>query len=167
MGRLYDLTADYAALQDMMEDVTEDNEQVIKDTFEAVSGEYNIKIENCCKVIKNLAGEKLAIKNERKRLELKEKTIDNRIEQLKDMIEESLRSLDLKTAGGDILKARIQKNGGKLPLIMDVDASELPDDYRTVTYKADSDKLRKVLESGETLVYCHLGERGEHLKIGG
>lgn len=165
MAKLYELTQEYMELQEMMEDINEDNEQVIKDTFEGVSGEYDIKIESCCKIIKNLEAEKDAIKNECQRLSDKKKSIEGRIDYIKSMVKESMEVLELKAAGGDILKAKIQKNGGKAPIILDVDENDIPEDFQKVTYTVDKEKIRQTIEEGGPLDFAHIGERGESLRI--
>ena len=165
MAKLYELTQEYLELQDMMEDVNEDNEQVIKDTFEGVSGEYDMKIENCCKVIKNLEAEKDAITNECQRLSDKKRSIKGRINYIKSMVKESMETLGLKAAGGDILKAKIQKNGGKAPLILDVEDNDVPEDFQKISYTVDKEKIRQAIEEGSPLDFAHIGERGESLHI--
>jgi hypothetical protein len=65
---------------------------------------------------------------------------------------------------GNILSVAIQKNGGKLPVVVDVDTSELPDDLVKVTEAPDLDAIRKALDAGEC-EYAHYGVRGESLRI--
>jgi hypothetical protein len=60
----------------------------------------------------------------------------------------------------------IRRNGGKAPVIMDVeDTSELPDELVKIEEKPDMDAIRKLLDSGKTCKYAHYGERGESLSI--
>ena len=55
MSTLYELTQDYQALLEMMED-TEDA-QVVIDTLEGVEGEIEIKADGYAKVMRQLEGE--------------------------------------------------------------------------------------------------------------
>lgn len=70
----------------------------------------------------------------------------------------------IETASGRILA--IQANGGKVPLIMhDVNPDDLPPTFQKVTYAVNTDAVRRALESGETLPFASLGEKGSHLRI--
>ena len=140
MANLYVLTENLLLLQEMLENPIE-GEEVLAETIEAIEGEYEWKIENYCKVIKNLEASADACKAEAKRLTDKRKTIENNIDRLK-----------------------IQKNGGKLPVIVDVDVSKLPDSLVKVVESPDLDAIYKLLEQGES-TYAHFGERGESLRI--
>lgn len=61
------------------------------------------------------------------------------------------------------------KNGGKVPLVVAIHPSELPEDLRKVkvveTTTPDNDKIRAKLEAGDKVGGCSLGERGERLVI--
>ena len=68
----------------------------------------------------------------------------------------------------DLHKFKIQKNGGKVPVIYDLDEfhPELyPEKYQKTKVVLDKDKIRADLESGIELACAHLGERGEHLRV--
>ena len=159
---LYELTDELIQLQDMMSEECE--EQVLLDTIEAVEGEFDAKIEGYCKVIKNLEADAKALKEEAKRLSARQKSIENNISRMKNAMTEALRQTGKKEAGG-LLKAKIQKNGGMLPLIVTEPSESLPDAFRKVSYEADNDAIRKALDEGQELRFASYGERGESLRI--
>lgn len=163
MSKLYDLTADLLALQEMLESPLDD-EDVLKDTLEAVQGEYEIKLEAYCKVIKNLEADAEALKTEAKRLTDKRKVLENNIDRLKKAMFDSMKATNTDKVKGQLFTVAIQKNGGKLPVIVDVDVSELPDELVKVVESPDLEAIGKLLESGESM-YAHYGERGESLRI--
>lgn len=163
MSTLYELTEEMMALSEMMED-SETDEQVLLDTIEGVSGEYDAKIENYCKLIKNLDAESKALKEESKRLSARQKTIDGNISRLKAFMLESMRQVG-KTEAGGLLKAKIAKNGGMLPLKVNVQPEELPEEYRRTVYETDNEAIRKALDEGKELDFAEYGERGESLRI--
>lgn len=163
---LYDITTDLLTLQDMLEeDVTDD--QALLDTFEAVQGEYEIKLESYCKVIKNLEAHVSVLKEESDRLTNKRKTIENNIDRLKKAIYESMKATNTNKVNGTLFSLSIQKNGGKLPVIVapDIDTSKLPDNLVIVTEKPSIDAIRDLLEAGKKVEGFTLGERGESLRI--
>lgn len=163
MSTLYELTEEMVTLAEMMED-SDTDEQVLLDTIEAVGGEYDAKIENYCKLIKNLDAESKALKEESKRLASRQKTIDGNIARLKAFMMESMKQTGRSDAGG-LLRARIAKNGGVLPLKVSVEPEYLPEQYRRTVYEADSEAIRKALDEGLQLNFAEYGERGESLRI--
>lgn len=164
MASLYDITGRAQMLMDMAE-YGEVEEEVIKDTWEALEGELDVKVESCCKVVKNIEGDIKAIESEIKRLTEKKSTLENTTKRIKDMVFNSLKALGKDKAGGQILKASIQKNGGKLPLILDVDDDHIPFDFQKVTISANNEAIRDALDHGVELDFAHYGERGESLRI--
>lgn len=138
---------------------------VLADTLEAVDGEYEDKIEQYCKVIKNLEADMDALKSEAKRLTDKRKSLENNIDRLKAAMFESMKATGKTKVKGAIFTAAIQKNGGKPPIIVDVETSELPDELVKVVESPDLEAIYKVLITHGTSKYAHFGERGESLRI--
>ena len=162
MAKLYELTSDLMTLQEMLEGDIDD--QCLLDTLEAVQGEYEVKLESYCKVIKNLEADMDALKAEAKRLTDKRKTLENNIDRLKKAMFDSMKATGTDKVKGTLFTVAIQRNGGKLPVIVDVDVSELPDELVKIVESPDLDAIGKLLEQGESL-YAHFGERGESLRI--
>ena len=161
MANLYDITGDLLTLMDMLDEV---DDQVLKDTLEAVQGEYEIKLESYCKVIKNLEADIDALKNEAKRLIDKRKLLENNIDRLKKAMFDSMKTTGTTKIKGQLFSVSIQKNGGKLPVIVDVDTAYLPKELVKVVESPDLEAIAKLIDSGNTQ-YAHYGERGESLRI--
>ena len=164
MASLYDITGRALMLMDMADD--EDiEEDVLKDTLEGIEGEYDDKIEAYCKVIKNLEGDAKAFAEEIKRLQGKKKCIENNIDRMKKTMFDSLKLMERTSAGGKILKASIQKNGGKAPLVFDVNEEDVPIEFQRVSVEPNNEAIRDALDSGIELNFVHYGDRGESLRI--
>lgn len=163
MSTLYEVTGRVLALQDLMLDEDLD-EQTIADTIEAIEGEYEIKLENYCKVIKNLEADVEALAKESKRLTDKKKSLENNIKRLKEAMYGSMKATNTTKVKGELFTVAIQKNGGKLPVVVDVPTEELPDDLVRVVESPDLEAIAKMLENGESPL-AHFGERGESLRI--
>ena len=161
---IYELTNQLLDLQEMLEDEDVDQE-VLRDTLDAVSGEYDEKLENYCKIIRNLEALRDGIVKERVRLASREKTIQNNIDKMKTAMHESMVLTGRTTAGGKQFKVFVKKNGGKLPIVLDVPVEELPPDLVRYKMEADNDAIRKYLDEGVASPWCHYGERGEHLEV--
>ena len=163
--KLYELTSDLITLQELLEESVDD--QLLQDTLEAVQGEYDVKMESYAKVIKNLEADMDALKAEAKRLTDKRKVLENNIDRLKKAMFDSMKATGITKAGGQLFTVAIQKNGGKVPVIVaeDADLSILPDQLVKVVESPDLEAIRELLEAGKVVEGFTLGERGESLRI--
>lgn len=93
MTSLYELTNAAYALQVMLESGDID-EQTFNDTLEAMGG--NEKIENCCKVIRNLESQAAMFKAEKDRMAERQKTAENGVKRLKQSLLDYLVACDTK-----------------------------------------------------------------------
>ena len=161
----YEVTADFMQLQGMLEDPDVDT-QAIKDTMEAIEGEFEWKADGYARVIKNLSGNLAAVEAEMERLQAKKNLLDSSIKRLKETLKSAMLLTGKKKFKTDLFNFSIQKNGGKAPVILDVkDTSELPDELVKITETADLEAIRKLIEKDGSCKYAHLGERGESLRI--
>ena len=163
MSRLYEITGNILALQELLENPL-DNEDILKDTLEAVQGEYEQKIESYCKVIKNIDADIQAIKTEVTRLNEKKKVLENNIDRLKKAMFDSMKATNINSVKTGVFNVSIQRNGGKLPVVVDVDTAYLPKELIKVVESPDLEAIAKLIDSGNTQ-YAHYGERGESLRI--
>ena len=146
------------------EDVDAD---ILADTLEAVEGEYDYKLESYCKIIKNLESDVEALKAEAKRLTDKRKVLENNIDRLKKSMFDSMKAIGKDKVKGTLFTVAIQKNGGKIPIIVaeDMNTADLPDELVHIVESPNLDAIREWLESGNALKGFTLGERGESLRI--
>ena len=168
MSRLYEITGDILALQEMLEDPLDD-EEVLKDTLEAVQGEYEFKLESYCKVIKNLEADIVGIKAEVDRLSGKRKVLENNIDRLKKAMFESMKATNTPKVKGQLFTVAIQKNGGVIPINYDKNdkniTANLPDHLVNIVKTPNLEAIRELLEAGKVVDGFTLGERGESIRI--
>lgn len=167
MSSLYELKSEYLQLKEMLEDDSID-EQVVLDTMEGIDYEIEIKADNYAKIIKELEGEAETIKKEIVRLDDKYSRIKDNVKRLKDNLQQAMIETGKTKFKTDLFSFGIQKNGGKIPLIIDnVEPNEVPEKYkeRHEIVKMNTDAIREDLEKGIDLGFAHLGERGESLRI--
>ncbi len=170
MSSLFEIGADFLRLQEMAEDPNVDQEAIM-DTFEAIEGEFNDKVEKWLMVIKD----KQEDMNTRERLmeDLREKNqADFRtIDRMKATVKQLMELTGQKKAGGAILTATICGVGGKRPLVWADGVREdpllLPKEYvlGVTTYKPDTDKIREALDNGIEVPGVEYGDRGTYLKV--
>ena len=163
MSSLYEVTGNILVLQELLENPLDD-EDILKDTLEAVQGEYEQKIEGYCKVIRNIETDIEAFKIEAKRLTEKAKMLEKNRDRLKKAMFDSMKATNTNKVKGQIFTVAIQKNGGKLPVIVDVETAYLPKELVKVVESPDLEAIAKLIDSGNTQ-YAHYGERGESLRI--
>lgn len=164
MSSLYELKGDYLKLLEMLED-PEIDDQVVLDTLEGIDYELEIKAENYAKIIRELEGTVEIIKTEKKRLSDKQSKLEENVKRLKDNLQEAMTVTGKTKFKTDLFSFSIQKNGGALPVIVDVDTAELPDDLVQITEKPDLKAIAKYLEEHPESKLAHYGERGESLRI--
>ena len=163
MAKLYEIVAelqDFVAANEGLED-----EQAYRDTLEGLQGELDDKVSQWARCIKNLEGERDAIKAEGDRLTKRAKSIDNEVKHMKDTLLMYLKAAGVSKAGDAVIKASIVKNGGQAPLEIDLIPVDLPEDFQKITIDADKEAIRAALEGGQQLEWARIGERGEHINI--
>lgn len=161
---LYEITGNLLELQNLLE-TDEFDEETLADTLEAVEGEYEIKLENYCKVIRNLEASITAVKDEITRLTNKRKSLEKNIDRLKEVMFTSMKTTGINKVKGTLFTVSIQKNGGKEPVIVDVDTYDLPDELVRIKEEPDIDAIREYIKLYPECKYAHFGERGESLRI--
>ena len=160
---LYQLTDEWMALLEMMDDPDID-EQTILDTLESVGGEIEDKADAYAKIIKELESRIGGVKAEVERLTNRRKTMEANIDRMKQALQTAMEitgKTKFKTA---LFSFGIQKNGGSLPIILDVLPDDLPDDLVVIDRKPDKRAIAEAIDKGNCM-YAHYGERGESLRI--
>lgn len=161
MGRLYDLKENYKQVANMLYEENID-EQCVLDTLESIEGEIEDKADNYAIIIKELLGDAEICKQEKIRLEKRQKSFENRSKLLLNRLEEVLRETgktDFKTS---LFSFKIQKNGGLAPLWTTEDLRLIPWDF--LKKEPDNSKIRQLLEE-QNVSWAKLEERGESLRI--
>ena len=158
MASLYELTGDYLAMLQKMQDADLDDEtiaQVLEDT--GINDEINQKAEGYCYVIKNLEHNVNVIADEMKRLDEEKKRLDsritvfeNRINRMKEALKKSMELTGKKKIVTELFTIGIQKNGGKRIMDVTTPVYELPEEFRVKQPdKVNKDAVREyIMENG-------------------
>lgn len=162
MSRLYELKENYKKVADMLYE-EEIDEQCILDTLESIEGEIEDKADNYAVIIKELLADAKVCKQEKLRLEARQKSFENRAKLLKDKLEEVMRETGKTKFKTAKFSFGIQNNGGLAPLWIDEDYSNIPQKYLKV--EPDNTKIRQALDSGENIIFAHYEPRTESLRI--
>lgn len=164
MSTMYELTSNYLELLELASN-PEIDPQAITDTLEAIDAEIEIKAENTAKVLRELESMSAALKAEEQRLNARRKSIDANCERIKSGLYEAMKTTGKTKFKTALFSFAITKNGGKIPVVVDVDTADLPDELVIITEKPNVDAIREYLDKNGESPLAHYGERGESLRI--
>lgn len=164
MSTLYELTADYARLLELAEDPDTDTE-ILKDTMEALTGEFEDKADGYAMVIRELQAKADAVAAEMKRLKERKDTFDNNIARMKESLQAAMEATDKRKFKTTLFSFGIQKNPPKL--VIDKESTDhAPAEYIIMQSPIwDQTKLKEALKAGKDVSgIAHL-EQTESLRI--
>ena len=165
---LYELTQGFQELWEMIDDPEVDDD-VIMDTLEGVDGEIEDKADGYAKVIANANALAAGIKAEEARLAARRKSIENRIQRMKQSLKTAMEVTGKTKFKTDLFSFSVAKNGGKAPLIISEEyltaPEKLPLGFQKVKVEPNTDMIRERLDAGDTLEFAKYGERGTSLRI--
>lgn len=125
--KLYELANNYLSVLEMLDNDINTDKQVLQDTLESINDAFEVKIENCAKLILSMDAEIKKFDSEVKRLSDKKKALQNKLKYLKDYVLDSMMKSDkskIKTAVGNV---RVQKNSQMGVSVLD--ESKIPLEY--------------------------------------
>ena len=147
MSKLYELTAAYNAVWQMVDD--EADLQAIQDTLEGIEDEITTKVESLAKLMKSIEADETAMKAEEERLYKRRKAFENRWQSIKKYVEQQLTLAGIDKVKGTIFTVALQNN----PLSVKVDESvTLPEIYYIPQpAKLDKEALLEDLKAGKVI----------------
>lgn len=147
MANLYELNAEFNQLWMLLEDEEVDEEMVIG-AFETATEDLTVKLENCCKYIKNIDAEIAGLKAEEERLYARRKAKENAVKRLKELMKLAMNTAGEKKLPCGTFTVSVQNNPPSV--VMDETHIEnIPEDY--LKYRdpeIDKKKLKDHLEKG-------------------
>lgn len=149
MASIFDLNRKMQEFQRTMAEEGELPEDVIRDTLESLEGEITDKLKDYAAVIKNLQSDVEGMKKVERTIADRRKMIENRIDQMRQVMDETMQANELEEIDDWRFKIGYRKNP---PAAEIVDEDELPD-YLFVPQNPTVDKrtLLQLLKDGETI----------------
>ncbi len=164
MSSLYEISEQYKALETMLYD-GEADDQVILDTLEGIDAEFEDKADNYAKLIKGMLADVKSLKEEEKRLYYRREALESRAAWLKSQLEENMRFIGKTKFKTPLFSFNIQKNGGKQPLEITENLSDIPMKFLIQQEPIpDKEKIREYLADHE-VEWAALRPYGESLRI--
>ena len=156
---LYELSTNYLQIQEMIMEGAEG----LEDTLESLNDAIEEKAVGYAKVIKNIEGQVLAIKEEEKRLAERRRSLESNIKRLKENLELSMLDTGKKKIKTNLFTFNIQKNP---PSVKILDEEAIPDDYLVEQKpKIDRKAILNDLKNGVEVEGAEI-KQGESLRIG-
>ena len=121
--KLYELTGEYIALQQMLEESSTEDEQELVAAMEAVTGDIEDKADAYARIMKNMLADIGALDQEEKRLKARRKALENRVDWLKKAIQDAMTLTGARKLKTSIGNWSIRKNPYKLTVL---DESKVP-----------------------------------------
>jgi chaperonin cofactor prefoldin len=162
MSKLYELTGQLKELENMEGD--EDFAIAIRDTMEAIEGEFNDKALAVSRVALNFDSDIEALDVEIKRLQDRKKTIKNRHDQLIEYLRYNMESADIQKVSCPLFTITLAK--GRDVAIID-DEDKLPDDLMRVKTSVEPDKVAilESLKNGKEVPGAHIEKSKSSIRI--
>lgn len=154
MANLYELMSDFDALQQALDDEEVTNEQLdeLLQQVEEARGDLKTKVDNICRLLRNVDGETEKFRAEERRLSKRRKAQENKASRIRDWLKSSLDILDVEKIKTDTFEVAIVEQGHRIVV---TDESKLPDEFIRVKRSPDMTRLNKAYkEDGEIPPGC-------------
>ncbi len=146
MSTIYEITDDVLALMQMMEEDPEND--VIRDTLEALTGELDVKAESYCKVIAEFKAREEALASAIDKLSQKKQSVSCNIDRLKMALFCAMKATGKEKIKGDLFFLYIKNNAESLDQVPE----KLPEKYLVPQEpKIDRKQLLSDVKSGVTV----------------
>lgn len=151
MATLYELTGQFLDIYNL-----ELDEEIKADTLDSMdwNTDYENKVENYIKVIKNTEADIEARKNEIKRLTELNRADERKNERLKEALKDSMALTGHERVDTPLFKVSFRKSQA-----VEVDETVLPEAYKVATWKPDKKRLKEDLKNGLEIIGATLVER--------
>ena len=151
MATLYELTGQFLDIYNL-----ELDEETKLDTLDSIDWQtdYEEKVENYIKVIKNIESDVEARKAEIKRLTELNKADEKKKDHLKETLSTSMQLTGHERVDTPLFKVSFRKSQA-----VEVDETVLPEAYKVATWKPDKKRLKEDLKNGLEIVGATLVER--------
>jgi hypothetical protein len=171
--KLYEIADSYLEVMDLLIQNEGELYPELEAALDCLDTDIKIKVSAYAKIIRTLetqaavaTGQAAGILVEVNRLKRLAQVRQQAADNLANWLKLNLERMGLSKVETDVAVVRVQKNGGRLPVVFEGDASTLPEEFRKVFYEPDKDaalaayKAKRPLPAGFTVK-----PQGTHLVI--
>lgn len=154
MSHLYELTGQFKELSALADGADEDLAIAVRDTMQAIEGEFQEKGKAIAMIALNIDGDLEAIQKQIDRLTERKRIINNRKESLKEYLRENMNASGITKITHPLFTITCGK--GKPSVVID-DQNAIPDEYMRVTTSMAPDKvaIAKAIKEGKEVSGAH------------
>jgi len=164
LDSLFGLVGEYKELYAMLTDADENDQQIVEDTLEGVTGAIEVKAQGYVAVMNQLDMEIEACKKQKAEWDARLKIRQNAKDRLKKRLIDGMTMLGKNELQAGDVTLKVSNAGGVLPLVFD-ESKTVPERFTKITIETDNKLVRDALDAGEELDFVHYGERGKVLKV--
>lgn len=164
MTKLYTIAEEYRELVKLADSDDEGMVLAVKDTMDAIGGEFELKAQAVIQVALNMDSDCAALDAEIERLQARKKTITNKANNLREYLRINMEATGITNISCPLFSISIAK--GREMVVID-DADKLPDELVKVKTEIQPDKaaILAKLKAGEKVPGASLGRTKSALKI--
>lgn len=164
MTQLYVLTEQFRELQSLAVNADEDMAVAVRDTMQAIEGEFEEKGKALAVIVLNMDTDVEALDKEIDRLTERKRAIKNRQESLKDYLRENMEAAGIKRISCPLFSITCAE--GREIAVID-EESLLPDEFMRVKTDVAPDKaeIAKALKAGTEVPGAHLERAKSSIRI--
>ena len=150
MASVYELKNEFNTLWSILEDELADDEMILG-AWETAQEDLAIKLENCCKYIKNEEALITGLKEEEERLNARRKAKENAIKRLKALMQDTMTAAGEKKIQCGTFTTSIQNNAPSI-VVDEQYIENIPEEYlRIKEPEIDRKKMLEDLKAGKDL----------------
>ena len=164
MPNIFDLHANLQVLLSDLEGEVDIDTASFHEALDAITTERDKKLDTIVEMIHESEANHDARLRQAERMLERAKAARRATVRIKSFLEYWFKATGTKRVETDRFTISIQKNGGERPLRL---TAEVPDKFTHTVSKVvpDQDKIRKALDSNQTLPFAEYGERGTHIRL--
>lgn len=149
MSALYELTADFKAVAQRLEEMELDAE-TIRDTLDGYSADFDNKVIAIASLIRNLDATSTSIKEAETQMETRRKAMERKADWLREYVINNMKAIGKDEINCPLFSIKVRTNR---PSVVVADDAYIPVAYQVQKFVVTPDKkaLLKALESGEKL----------------
>lgn len=152
---IFELKSNYEFLQDQMEsDPENENFELLKDTLDSITDEFELKAENTGYVIKNIMAKAKAKREVAKQLQAEAQLLEKRAYLLLDHIGEAMESMSIPKISGVVNTFKFNKSQR---IVVD-NVEEVPEELCEIVVKPNLTKIKNLMkaEGTDEFDYAHI-----------
>lgn len=161
MANLYELNEQLQNIDSILENSTDsETNEILESAKEEILKEIDGKVENILNYVDDCKARCEQLKANEERLNKKRKSLEKRVDYLKNLVMYYMKSNNLNKATFDNWDVSVAKTAGKV--VLDINEESLPSWCKKVTYTADKTVLKSQMIDGKAYIE---GEDGNPLLI--